>query len=81
MVLKKLAQTCSFGSYLDEALRDQLVAGCYNPDIQKALLELGDEKFDTVYKVALAKELSIHKSKKVQREASSASSHLPDQDS
>ena len=36
--LRKLAKTCNFGSYLDTALRDQLVCGLKDPRIQRELL-------------------------------------------
>ena len=36
--LRRLAKTCNFGSYLDTALRDQLVCGLKDPRIQRELL-------------------------------------------
>ena len=36
--LRRLAKTCNFGSYLEPALRDQLVCGLKDPRIQRELL-------------------------------------------
>ena len=36
--LRSLAKSCSFGNYLDTALRDQFVCGLQNQKIQQELL-------------------------------------------
>ena len=36
--LKYLSNTCEFGKFLDEAVRDRFVCGLYDDDIQKRLL-------------------------------------------
>ena len=40
--LRRLAAKCSFGNYLEEALRDRLVCGLRNECIQKRLLSEAD---------------------------------------
>ena len=50
--LKHLASTCNFGTHLTEALRDRLVCGLRNKDIQKKLLT-EEHNFDEALKKAL----------------------------
>ena len=40
--LRKLTQSCNFGGYLNDALRDQLVSGMRNENIQKRLLSTAE---------------------------------------
>ncbi|XP_037528631.1 uncharacterized protein LOC119405877 [Rhipicephalus sanguineus] len=56
--LKRLAATCSFGSFLQEALRDHLIAGLRSDTIRCRLLELPDDAvtWKGVCKVATAME-------------------------
>ena len=42
MELRRLAHTCEFGQFLEEALRDRLVCGLNNSSIQKKLLSEKD---------------------------------------
>ena len=50
--LKRLASTCNFGTYLNEALRDRFVCGLRSANIKKKLLA-DDYTFDNALKVAL----------------------------
>ena len=50
--LKRLASTCNFGAYLNEALRDRFVCGLRSANIKKKLLA-DDYTFDNALKVAL----------------------------
>ncbi len=40
--LRKLAKTCNFGAYLDQALRNQFVCGLRNEAVQRRLLTKPD---------------------------------------
>ena len=51
--LKRLASTCNFGSYLNEALRDRFVCGLRSSNIKKKLLA-EDHNFDDALKIALS---------------------------
>ena len=53
--LKHLASTCKFGTHLSEALRDRLVCGLRNKEIQKTLLT-EEHNFDEALKKALGAE-------------------------
>ena len=44
IVLKQLAATCDFGTFLDQALRDRLVCGLKNEGIQRKLLTDSSDK-------------------------------------
>ncbi|XP_077506092.1 uncharacterized protein LOC144115536 [Amblyomma americanum] len=56
--LKRLAATCSFGSFLEEALRDRLIAGIGTDSIRCRLLALSDDEvtWERVCKIATALE-------------------------
>ncbi|XP_037576862.2 uncharacterized protein LOC119459102 [Dermacentor silvarum] len=56
--LKRLAATCSFGNFLQEALRDRLIAGLRSDTIRCRLLALPDDEvtWERVCKVATAME-------------------------
>ncbi|XP_022798026.1 uncharacterized protein LOC111336238 [Stylophora pistillata] len=53
--LKHLASTCNFGTHLNEALRDRLVCGLRNKEIQKKLLT-EEHNFDEALTKALGAE-------------------------
>ena len=53
--LKHLASTCNFGTHLNEALRDRLVCGLRNKEIQKKLLT-EERNFNEALKKALGAE-------------------------
>ncbi|XP_037560790.1 uncharacterized protein LOC119439830 [Dermacentor silvarum] len=56
--LKRLAATCSFGTFLQEALRERLIAGLWSDTIRCRLLALPDDEvtWDRVCKVFTAME-------------------------
>ena len=54
--LKRLANNCQFGQYLDEALRDRLVCGMRSQSTQKRLLAEADLTFSKALAVALSVE-------------------------
>ena len=53
--LRRLASTCNFGDFLDEALRDQLVCGIKNCNTQRKLLS-EERSFVQAMHIALADE-------------------------
>ncbi len=65
MELKKMAITCNFGAFLQEALRDRLVAGLRNEKIQKEIL-LKNRSFSEALKVAISLELVEKEAKEMQ---------------
>ncbi|UYV85054.1 hypothetical protein LAZ67_X004411 [Cordylochernes scorpioides] len=55
--LRGLAEPCKFGSMLNEMLRDKLVVGVGSEDLQKRLLQEGDDAtLDKIYEIALSYE-------------------------
>jgi hypothetical protein len=54
--LKKLTTHCNFGSNLEEILRDRLVCGLSNQQIQKGLLAESKLKFSKAVDIAVAME-------------------------
>nr|XP_049461208.1 uncharacterized protein LOC125906445 [Anopheles coluzzii] len=58
MELEKLAQTCSFGDYLDKALRNQFMFGLQNRAIQSRLLEIRDLTLAKAKDIAFGMEMS-----------------------
>lgn len=56
--LRKLASTCNFGTFLDDALRDRFVCGIRSENIQKKLLGEAELKFSDACKLALAVEVA-----------------------
>lgn len=58
MQIKKLASTCDFGTFLDEALRDKFLCGLRNHHIQSKLLAEGDKSlsFSKALELALVLE-------------------------
>ena len=57
--LRKLATHCNFGGNLDEALRDRLVCGLRNMQIQKRLLSEAKLKYSKAVKIVAATETAI----------------------
>ena len=57
--LKRLALKCEFGVFLEEALRDRLVCGLKNVQIQKKLLTERDLTFQKAFEMAQSMELAI----------------------
>ncbi|UYV76620.1 K02A2.6-like [Cordylochernes scorpioides] len=55
--LRGLAEPCKFGSMLNEMLRDKLVVGVRSENLQKRLLQEGDDAtLDKIYEIALSYE-------------------------
>ncbi|XP_041452504.1 uncharacterized protein K02A2.6-like [Lytechinus variegatus] len=67
--LRRLSNTCEFGSFLLEALRDKFVCGLQNRVIQKKLLSEADLKFDKALSYALAMELADKNTREMKGEA------------
>ena len=57
--LRKLATHCNFGGNLNEALRDRLVCGLRNMQIQKRLLSEAKLKYSKAVEIAVAMETAI----------------------
>lgn len=58
--LRKLAETCNFGNYLTDMLRDRLVCGIADERIQRLLLTEKELTLDKAYKVCIAEETASH---------------------
>ncbi|XP_070384740.1 uncharacterized protein [Dermacentor albipictus] len=73
--LKRLAATCSFGSFLEEALRDRLIAGLRTDSIRCRLLALSDDEvtWERVCKIATALETAQKDTREMLPEGSTAS--------
>lgn len=50
--IKSLSQTCEFGQFLDEALRDKLIFGVQSTKIQRRLINEKELKFDKACELA-----------------------------
>jgi len=57
--LKKLATHCNFGVNLNEALRDKLVCGLQNMQIQRRLLSEAKLKYSKALEIAVAMETAV----------------------
>nr|XP_042911732.1 uncharacterized protein LOC122272296 [Parasteatoda tepidariorum] len=55
---RRLALTCSFGAFLDEALRDRFVCGLNDENMQKRLLAKKDLKLSDATEIAVATEIA-----------------------
>ncbi|KAM7284083.1 uncharacterized protein ISCGN_001186 [Ixodes scapularis] len=64
--LRKLSQTCEFGGFLDESLRDRFVCGLFRADIQRYLF--AEDKTLTFQK-AVERALALEEAKKNVQEA------------
>lgn len=67
--LRRLSNTCDFGTFLLEALRDKFVCGLQNRIIQKKLLSEADLTFDKALEYALAMELADRNTREMKGEA------------
>jgi hypothetical protein len=56
--LKKMADKCEFGDYLNNALRNQFVFGIRSGHVQQRLMEIGKLTFTKAVSTAVAMELS-----------------------
>lgn len=61
--LRRLSTHCEFGAYLDQALRDRLVCGLRNENIQKRLLAESDLKLQKAMDLALGMEAADRNAK------------------
>ena len=66
--LRKLATHCNFGGNLNEALRDRLVCGLRNMQIQKRLLSEAKLKYSKAVEIAVAMETAIRDASELQSE-------------
>ena len=66
--LRKLATHCNFGGNLNEALRDRLVCGLRNMQIQKRLLSEAKLKYSKAVEIAVAMESAIRDASEIQSE-------------
>ncbi|XP_077552768.1 uncharacterized protein LOC144167356 [Haemaphysalis longicornis] len=64
--LKRLASSCEFGPFLEEALRDRFVAGLKDQPTQAELLKKSTLTFDTACDIAKSVELARAETKKFQ---------------
>ncbi|UYV78194.1 K02A2.6-like [Cordylochernes scorpioides] len=65
--LKKMAEYCKFGSTIDEAIRDRLIAGIEDDNIQRKLLGEGDSlTLHRAIEIALALEAAAQDAKDLQ---------------
>ena len=67
--LRRLSDTCKFGAFLKEALRDKFVCGLQSRVIQKRLLSEADLTFDKALDHALALELADKNTREMKGEA------------
>lgn len=58
MELKHLVRKCNYGDFLQDALRDRLVAGIRNEETHCALFAERELTFDGACKIALDRELA-----------------------
>ena len=66
--LRKHATRCNFGGNLNEALRDRLVCGLRNMQIQKRLLSEAKLKYSKAVEIAVAMETAIRDASELQSE-------------
>ena len=57
--LRRLARTCNFGVFLDEALRDRLVCSLQNSETQKKLLAESELTLQRAVDIATAAEMAV----------------------
>lgn len=56
--IRKLASTCNFGAFLEEAMRDRLVCGIRSENTQKKLLSESNLTFQSACQIAQAAEMA-----------------------
>ena len=69
--VKKLATHCNFGANLNEVLRDKLVCGLRNVQIQKRLYSEAKLKYSKALEIAVAMETAIRDASELQSELQS----------
>ena len=70
-VIKRLAETCDFGAFLNFALRDKLVCGLRNENIQKRLLTESALTFPKGQNIAVSMEIAAKDSQELAQSRSS----------
>ena len=70
--LRKLTQYCNFGGYLNDALRDQLVCGMRNENIQKRLLSTAELTLEKAVNIAVGMETAAKDTEEFQGRLSSS---------
>jgi len=65
--LRRLADTCNFGAYLNNALRDRLVCGLRSEAVQKRLLTEEKLTFDKAQTVAISMEVATRDAQELAR--------------
>ncbi|XP_069140968.1 uncharacterized protein [Argopecten irradians] len=68
--IRKLSEHCGFGQSLDETLRDRLVCGLRNDNIQKKLLSEDNLTYKNALDIAIAMETASRDAVELQREKS-----------
>nr|XP_042912168.1 uncharacterized protein LOC122272488 [Parasteatoda tepidariorum] len=71
--LRKLAEDCNFGETLSERLRDQLVCGIRDEEVQRRLLAESKLTLENAISVAVASEVAASQSKHIHTQNSSYS--------
>ena len=57
--LRRLAQTCSFGNFLEEALKDRLICSLAHSSTQKKLLTEKDLTLQKAIEIAMSAEMAV----------------------
>ncbi|KAJ8047536.1 hypothetical protein HOLleu_06562 [Holothuria leucospilota] len=73
--LKKLASKCEFGNSLTESLRDCLVCGLTNPQIQKRLLSEENLTLEKAVQLALAMDTASNDTAQLQKQKHGETAH------
>ncbi|KAG8174283.1 hypothetical protein JTE90_020770 [Oedothorax gibbosus] len=70
--LRRLSEFCNFGDTLDTMIRDRIVCGIQNPEIQRRLLSEKDLKLQSAIDIAVSMETAVKNSLDLQGAASLA---------
>ena len=63
--LRKLAQTCEFGTIRDSLIRDRLVLGLRDHRVTKRLLSAGDPNLDKAFEICRSEEMAVAQTKRM----------------
>ena len=77
--LRKLAQSCDFGDFLEQALRDRFVCGLANLNLQKCLLTEKNLTLERTISIATAMEMALLEPRESKKTAG-ASSYMQDEE-
>ncbi|KAG8179018.1 hypothetical protein JTE90_011965 [Oedothorax gibbosus] len=64
--LRRLSEVCNFGDTLDTMIRDRIVCGIQNPEIQRRLLSEKDLKLQSAIDIAVSMETAVKNSLELQ---------------